>query len=157
MEVTSSVWSIARSLHRAARVQRRAAARSDWDPVAIGLLNLAAQHPVRPSDAAAELDVPAQSITRSTSDLAAAGLVERVGDDADGRSYRVALTSDGTATIQRFRADLGADFARHLHGWTDDEVSDFARRLADLVTSIAEDLEDETDRPERTRNSWRTR
>jgi DNA-binding MarR family transcriptional regulator len=155
MEVTSPVWSIVRSLHRAAQVQRRAATRSTWGPVETGLLNLAAQEPVRPSDAAADLDVPAQSISRATADLAAAGLIERVGDGTDGRSYRIALTLDGRDAVERFRTDLAATFAHHLHGWTDDEISDFARRLADLTSSMADDL-DGTEPAVRARNSWRT-
>lgn len=154
MEVTRSIWSIVRSLDRAAQIQRRAAARSTWGPVHLGLLNLAAQQPVRPTEAATELDVPAQSVSRAASELVAAGLIERVGDEADGRSYRIALTSKGESTIQRFRAELTSAFARHLSGWTEDEITDFARRLTSLTSSMADDLP--TEARERTRNSWRT-
>lgn len=155
MEITNPVWTIVRSLHRASQLQRQAAAQSDWGPVATGLLNLAAQQPVRPSEAAVELDVPAQSITRATSDLTAAGLVERVGDHADGRSYRIALTPDGEDAIDQFRADIHEAFARHLHDWTADEISDFARRLAELTNSMADGLS-KTEARKRTRNPWRT-
>lgn len=149
------MWCIVRSLDRAAQVQRRAAARSTWGPIHLGLLNLAAQQPVRPSEVTAELDVTAQSVSRAASELAAAGLIERVGDESDGRSYRIALTPEGESAIHRFRAELTSDFARHLSGWTDDEITDFARRLADLTTSMADDLP--TQPRARTRNSWRAR
>ncbi|KAA1013478.1 winged helix DNA-binding protein [Pseudonocardia sp. EV170527-09] len=155
VEVTRSVWSIIRSLDRAAQVQRRAAARSTWGPVHLGLLNLAAQRPVRPSEVTEELDVQAQSVSRAASELATAGLIERVGDERDGRSYRIALTSEGESTVDRFRSELASTFARHLQGWTEDEITDFARRLTELTTSMAEDLT--TEPRERRRNPWRTR
>lgn len=155
MEVNKSIWSITRSLDRAAQVQRRAAARSTWGPVHLGLLNLAAQRPVRPSEVTEELDVQAQSVSRAASELATAGLIERVGDERDGRSYRIALTSEGESTVDRFRSELASTFARHLQGWTEDEITDFARRLTELTTSMAEDLT--TEPRERRRNPWRTR
>src|SRR5689334_14991050 len=108
MEGKESVWRIVRGLHRAAQVQRRAAAADPFGPVSIGLLNLAAPAPVRPTAAAAELDVPAQSITRAVTELVAAGLARREGAATDGRSYVIALTAEGEAALTRFRADLAA-------------------------------------------------
>jgi DNA-binding IclR family transcriptional regulator len=125
MEGNKSVWRIVRGLHRAAQVQRRAAGADPFGPVSIGLLNLAAPAPIRPSAAAADLDVPAQSITRAVTELVAAGLVRREGDAADGRSYVIALTADGQAAL--------AD-------WTDEEITAFADRLETLVERLAGDL-----------------
>jgi DNA-binding MarR family transcriptional regulator len=140
MEGNESIWRIVRGLHRAARIQRRAAGADPFGPVAIGLLNLAAPGPVRPTAAAAELDVPAQSVTRAVTELAAAGLVRREGDATDGRSYLIALTADGQAAITRFRTDLAARFAEHLADWTDEEITTFADRLEALVERLAGDV-----------------
>jgi DNA-binding MarR family transcriptional regulator len=153
MEVNISIWRIVRGLHRAAQVQRRVASADPFGPVSIGLLNLAAAGPVRPTAAAAELDVPAQSITRAVTELAGAGLVRREGDAVDGRSYVIALTADGQAAITRFRTDLAARFAEHLADWTDEEIATFADRLETLVERLAGDVP--ASPPTGGRNPWR--
>lgn len=155
VEVTTATWLIIRSLHQVAQLQRRAAARSPLGPVATGLLNLAAREPVRPKAAAEELDVPAQSITRATAQLLDAGLARRVGDGSDGRSYRLELTDEGRAARERFRIDLLEAFGRHLAGWSDAEITDFAERLGRLTSSLAADVPGEP-KPEPVRRSWRT-
>jgi DNA-binding MarR family transcriptional regulator len=155
MEGSTQVWSIVRDLHRVARIQQRAAAASGPGPVALGLLNLASQQPVRPSAAAAELGVPPQSITRAVAELAGAGLVQRVGDAADGRSYAIEPTDEGRRERERFRTDLTRRFARHLEGWSDEEVATFAAQLSRLVASLADDVPDTPPRA-RTRNPWRS-
>jgi DNA-binding MarR family transcriptional regulator len=155
MEVNSAPWSIVRDLHRAAQLQRRAAAGSALGPVALGLLNLAGQAPVRPSEAAAELDVLPQSISRAVAELAARGMVRRVGDEADGRSYVVELTEQGRAELDRFRDELSERFARHLDGWTEAEVRTFAGQLSRLVSALAADLPEPPTAP--TPKPWRSR
>lgn len=148
-----STWLIVRELHRAAQLQRRAAARSPLGPVALGLLNLAAQAPVRPSQAAKELQVPAQSITRAVADLMEDGLVRRVGNAADGRSYAVELTEQGTRARTEFRKQVSADFSRLLADWDEEEIDTFAAQLSRLVSALAADL---PEGPPRTRkaNPW---
>ena len=86
--------------------------------------------------------------------LARRGLVHRVGDAADGRSYVIELTDEGHRERARFRADLTRRFARHLEGWPDEEVATFAAQLSRLVTSLADDVVDTPARA-RTRNPWR--
>jgi DNA-binding MarR family transcriptional regulator len=154
MEVTDSAWVIIRELHRAAQIQRRAALRAPLDPVTLGVLNLAAQAPVRPSTAAAELDVPAQSITRAVTELVNAGFAHRSGSRADGRSYVIELTEEGRAQRSRFREELTTRFARHLDGWTDTEVATFASQLTRLVSSLAADVPAAPAAPAAP-NSWR--
>jgi DNA-binding MarR family transcriptional regulator len=140
MEVTGALWSIVRNLYLVAQVHRRVAARSPLGPVSLGLLNVAAQAPVTPKAAAAALDVPAQSITRAVGELVRAGLVARVGDRADGRSYAIDLTERGRAARDRFRDELTARFREHLAGWADDEIVTFAGQLTRLVAALAADL-----------------
>jgi DNA-binding MarR family transcriptional regulator len=140
VEATSSVWSIVRNLYLVAQVHRRVAARAPLGPVSLGLLEVAAHAPVTPRAAAAALDVPAQSITRAVGELVGAGLVARVGDRADARSYAIDLTEQGRAARERFRAELTARFVQHLAGWTEDEVVTFAGQLSRLVAALAADL-----------------
>ena len=134
------MWGIVRDLHRVAQVHRRAAARSPLGPISLGVLNLAAEAPVTPKAAAVELDVPAQSITRAVGELVEAGLVARVGDRSDGRSYAIDLTEPGRAARNRFRDELTARFAQHLAGWSDDEVVVFGRQLSRLTAALVADL-----------------
>lgn len=154
MEVNDSLWRILRGLHEAARVQRQVSAGSPFGPAALGLLNVAAQGPVRPSAAAAELGVPAPSITRAVRELTEAGLARQVGSRADGRSYIVELTDAGRAAREEFRARLTARLASHLAGWTSDEIVTFADHLERLVGALTDDLPAHADRAP-TRNRWR--
>ena len=155
MELSTAIWTIVRELHRAAQIQRRAAARAPWGPVPLGLLHLAAQAPIRPSAAATELDVPAQSITRATAELASAGLAGRVADEADGRSYVIELSDEGRTAVGELRAQLTAQFAAHLDGWTAEEITTFAAQLQRLVASLATDVP-ATGPREPARNPWRS-
>jgi DNA-binding MarR family transcriptional regulator len=155
VEVSNAVWSIVRDLHRAALLQRRAAASAPLGQAALGLLNLAGQGPVRPSEAAAELDVLPQTISRAVAELTERGLARRVGDEADGRSYVVELTDQGRAELDRFRAELSERFARHLASWTDAEVTAFAGQLSRLVSALAADVPQPRTAP--SPNPWRSR
>ncbi|MGW1100464.1 MarR family winged helix-turn-helix transcriptional regulator [Streptomyces sp. NPDC002455] len=154
MEGSDSMWVIIRELHRAAQLQRRAAAASPLGPVALGLLNLAAQAPVSPSDAAKELQVPPQSITRAVTDLMEAGLVRQVGNAADGRSYSVELTEAGQQARADFRRQLSADFSRLLTDWDPQEIETFAGQLSRLVSALAADAATGP-AAARTANPWR--
>lgn len=148
------MWVIIRELHRAAQLQRRAAAGSPMGPVALGLLNLAAQSPVPPSYAAKELQVPPQSITRAVADLMEAGLVRRVGNAADGRSYSIELTDAGRQARADFRQQLSADFSRLLADWSQQEIDTFAGQLSRLVSALAAEAP-ASQGTARTANPWR--
>ena len=154
MERTSSTWAIVRGLHRIAQVQRRAANAAPLGPVATGVLNMASEQPVHPKSAAAALDVPAQSITRAVSELVESGLVRRVEDDRDGRSYLIDVTEEGVRERDRFRDALLARFSHFLGDWSDAEVTDFAGKLAQLTAAIEQDSPPASARAGR--NPWRS-
>ncbi|MEV6844387.1 MarR family winged helix-turn-helix transcriptional regulator [Actinoplanes sp. NPDC051411] len=157
MEVTTSIWSVVTSLHRVALLQRRAAAATPLGPVGLGLLNLAAVQPsLRPKDAADELDVAAQSVTRAIADLEARGYVRRAGDRADGRSYVIELTTAGKRARQEFRRQLIRQFSRHLADWEPAEIVRFARQLDRLVTSLSAGLPERPVTAAGRRNPWRS-
>ncbi|MCU4297523.1 MarR family transcriptional regulator [Brevibacterium permense] len=137
MEVTDSVWRIVRSLDAIASLQRRVSADSELGSAALGVLNLAAQSPITPSEAADTLHVRPQSITRAVTDLLSRDLVTRTALDGDGRSYSIALTARGRRARIRFRRTLTDDFLRHLSDWSDEEIHDFASHLARLSNSLS--------------------
>ena len=154
MEGTTLIWGIIRDLFRIAQVQRKASARAQLGPVGLGVLNLAAQAPARPSAAAAELDVPAQSITRAVGELMTAGLVRRVGDEADGRSYVIELTDAGQKTRAEFVAKLTTQFSDLLADWSPEEIDTFAAQLNRLLTALTPDAPKPVSEP--SHNPWRT-
>jgi DNA-binding MarR family transcriptional regulator len=78
--------------------------------------------------AAAE-QVQPPSMTRMVAVLETAGMIGRIGDPADGRVVRVAVTAEGRRTLQRIRSMRNAFLAKRLRGLSDDE----RRRLAELV------------------------
>jgi DNA-binding MarR family transcriptional regulator len=78
--------------------------------------------------AAAE-QVQPPSVTRMAGVLEAAGMIGRIGDPADGRVVRVAVTAAGRRTLQRIRSMRNAFLAKRLRGLSDDE----RRRLVELV------------------------
>ncbi len=76
----------------------------EWAALSVvGLLG-----PLAPSAVADQLRVPPTSISRHVARLADAGLVRRVGNPQDGRSYLIELTTEGRAEVEtiapRFRA-----------------------------------------------------
>lgn len=156
MERTSSTWTIIRELHYIAQAQRRAAAAAPLGPVATGVLNLASQQPVRPKAAAVALNVPAQSITRAVSELAASGLVRRVEDTVDGRSYTVEVTETGARERERFRDELIGRFSEYLVEWSDEEVATFAGKLSQIAAALTESSPPPAD-ARGGRNPWRSR
>ncbi|WP_210603736.1 MarR family winged helix-turn-helix transcriptional regulator [Brevibacterium oceani] len=143
VELHDAIWTIIRDLQRVTLLQRRAATETDLGPIGLGVLNLAAQSPITPSEAAHELHVPPQSITRAVADLTDHGLVTRLRHSGDGRSYSIDVTKDGQKARDRFRGELTRGFAIHLSDWTDEEVSVFAGQLTRLTSSLTA----ETNRP----------
>lgn len=136
MELNNAIWTIIRDLQRVTLLQRRAATETDLGPVGLGVLNLAAQSPITPSEAAQELRVPPQSITRAVTVLTAQGLVSKLKCSGDGRSYSIELTDDGQMARDRFRDELIRGFTSHFSDWTDDEISAFALQLNRLTSSL---------------------
>lgn len=78
--------------------------------------------------AAAE-QVQPPSMTRMVAVLETAGTIGRIGDPADGRVVRVAVTAEGRRTLQRIRSMRNAFLAKRLRRLSDEE----RRQLASLV------------------------
>ena len=70
--------------------------------------------------------------TRIVARLEEAGLVGRVADPADGRSFTVSATAEGRALMNKLRTRKNAYLARRLHGLDDDDLAALDRAAAIL-------------------------
>jgi DNA-binding MarR family transcriptional regulator len=104
----------------------------------LSLLQVIADHEgIRPSDIADLQQVHPSLVTRQVRELEDAGYVTVTADPADGRSYRVTLTSPGTAELHRLVQFGLQRFALFVADWEPDEVRTLTELLEKLQTSMA--------------------
>jgi DNA-binding MarR family transcriptional regulator len=92
--------------------------------------------PLRPSQIASDLNLPAPSITRLSERLVGRGLVERRPGRHDRRHVDLELTDDGRTLLGRARADLAQALA---DAWPDVDTaraSDLAEGLGELSARV---------------------
>src|ERR1700734_490828 len=101
--MVGALFTMTAGLERARR-QRKGAS-------TLSLLQVIAQHDgIRPSDIADLQQVHPSLVTRQVRELEDAGYVTVPADPADRRSYRVTLTSTGTAELHRLAPFGGRQF-----------------------------------------------
>jgi DNA-binding MarR family transcriptional regulator len=139
MEVNSEdAWLLLSGLAESAEFVRRGLAGHPLDPVAGRLLTLLALRPgLRPTEAAEFLGVAPPTITRHVQDQQARGRLRAIVDDADRRSYRLALTEDGLACLDEFRTDLVHRFSPAFTDLSPAEVHTMATLLTRLVDGLS--------------------
>jgi DNA-binding MarR family transcriptional regulator len=93
--------------------------------------------PLTPSELAAHERVKRPTATRIVARLEAEGLVARVADPADGRSFTVSITSAGSALMRRLRTRKNAYLARRLRGLERDDLRTLAR-AAEILEGLLE-------------------
>ena len=107
------------------------------DKASYPLLTLLEEHDeIRPSDAAAALELDLSTVSRQVRHLEESGLVTRRPDEEDGRACRVRLTPegrDGLSAVRRTRARL---LDRALADWPATEREDLLRLLDRLLASL---------------------
>jgi DNA-binding MarR family transcriptional regulator len=114
------------------RLQRFAASRSPdgITPAQIGLLFvLDKEDGVSMSEAGAALDLGPAGISGLVDRMAAAKLVERRADAADGRAWRIHLTAKGRVMRARAKAETAELNARLTDGFSREEIDIVARWL----------------------------
>ncbi len=101
-ELADQLLRLTRRMHRA---HKRYLQPLGITPAMARLLGVAAHgtEPARMVDLAQRLDVVPRAVTTLVDALEANGLVRREADPASRRVVRVALTEEGTATLQRLR------------------------------------------------------
>jgi DNA-binding MarR family transcriptional regulator len=121
------------------RLQRWAASRSDGGitPTQTGLLFvLGKQDGVLMGEAGAALDLGPAAISGLVDRMAAAHLVERRADAADGRAWRIHLTARGRAMLARGRTETSVLNAKLVEGFSREEIDVVARWLASFQSKF---------------------
>lgn len=138
MDVHSgAVWALLHELWGVAQHVRRGSESPPVDPVLVRLLAfVAGRDGARPSEIAGALDLTHPTVSRHITALDAAGEIEVEPDPLDGRSYRVHLSAQGTASLARFRDDLVDRFSPALDGWSAGDAAALTVLLARLNASM---------------------
>ena len=91
--------------------------------------------PLTPSDLASIERVQRPTATRIVARLEDAGLVERVADPTDGRSFTVSITAEGRDLMNKLRTRKNAYLARRIRRLDDEDLA-----TLDRAAEILEDL-----------------
>jgi DNA-binding MarR family transcriptional regulator len=120
---------------RTARRLRQEAG-TDLGPSQLSALASVDRHgPLTPSELARIERIQRPSATRIVARLEEAGLVERVADPSDKRSFTVAVNADGRALLKKLRTRKNAYLARRMRGLDDADLA-----TLDRAAEILEDL-----------------
>lgn len=107
------------------------------DKASYPLLALLEEHDeVRPSDAAAALELDLSTVSRQVRQLEQSGLVARRPDEADGRACRIHLTTqgrDGLCAVRRSRSQL---LESTFGDWPQADREELLRLLDRLLTDL---------------------
>ena len=94
--------------------------------------------PLTPSGLADYERIQRPTATRIVARLEEAGLVERIPDPSDARSFAVSATPDGRAFVKSLRTRKNAYLARRLRGLDEDELATLERAAA-ILEGLLED------------------
>jgi DNA-binding MarR family transcriptional regulator len=120
---------------RTARRLRQQAG-TDLGPSQLSALASIERHgPLTPSELAEIERIQRPSATRIVARLEEAGLVERVADPTDGRSFTVGINAHGRALMNKQRTRKNAYLARRLRGLDEADLANL-----DRAAEILEDL-----------------
>jgi DNA-binding MarR family transcriptional regulator len=84
--------------------------------ILMAIRRLSREKPTRPTELWRLFDLTPGAITYRINRLTEMGLVERSGDDADGRSILIALTPQGMTMINAVAEAISAEWLRRLGG-----------------------------------------
>ena len=120
---------------RTARRLRQEAG-TDLGPAQTAALATVERHgPLTPTELARIERIQRPTATRIVARLEEVGLVERVRDPRDARSFTVRATAEGRALMKKLRTRKNAYLARRLRDLSDDDLA-----TLDRAAAILEDL-----------------
>jgi DNA-binding MarR family transcriptional regulator len=120
----------------ARRLRQQAGA--DLGPSQMAALATVERHgPLTPSELAEIERVQRPTATRIVGRLEEAGLVERLADPADRRSFTVSATAEGRALIKKLRTRKNAYLARRLRGVSEEDLETL-ERAAEILEDLLE-------------------
>jgi DNA-binding MarR family transcriptional regulator len=93
--------------------------------------------PLTPSELARIERIQRPTATRIVARLEEAGLVERVADPTDRRSFTVAINADGLALMNKLRTRKNAYLARRLRALDEDDLATLDR-AAEILEGLLE-------------------
>jgi DNA-binding MarR family transcriptional regulator len=93
--------------------------------------------PLTPSELARIERIQRPTATRIVARLEEAGLVERVADPTDRRSFTVAINADGLALMNKLRTRKNAYLSRRLRGLDEDDLATLDR-AAEVLEGLLE-------------------
>lgn len=110
---------------------RARAVHPDLAPASYLLLaHLAESGPLRASSLVGEIGIDKGALSRQVQHLVDLGLLTRTADPADGRATLLAVSEDGQQRLDRVQRERSERFGQKLGDWSDEELADFASRLA---------------------------
>jgi DNA-binding MarR family transcriptional regulator len=122
---------------RTARRLRQQAG-TDLGPSQLSALASVERHgPLTPSELARIERVQRPSATRIVARLEEAGLVERVADPTDRRSFTLGINADGGALMNKLRTRKNAYLARRLRGVDEADLATLDR-AAEILENLLE-------------------
>ena len=110
------------------------------DPAAAGLLLTIGGRQVRISELAQCMATDVSTVSRQVSNLAEAGLVDKIPDPSDRRVAIVALTDSGRRAAETLRAFRLEWFAHLFADWSDPDIQQFHAFLRRLVKAVSCEL-----------------
>src|SRR5215207_4291670 len=125
------------ALARTARRLRQEAGTGLSPSQTAALATIERHGPLTPSELARMERIQRPTATRIVGRLEDAGLVERVDDPADRRSFTVSATADGRGLMQKLRTRKNAYLARRLRG-TSEEDLETLERAAEILEELLE-------------------
>ena len=157
MEVNSSVvLQLMAALRECARHVQRGVADQPLDEVDIGLLALAGAEKgrLKPSQAAAMLEVAFPSVTRHVRALQDKGLITIAPDTDDGRSYAITLSSTGEQALRTYRDGLVSRFTPAVADWPATELAALTAQVTRLAEAMSTTLSSAATRRTPTSAIW---
>ena len=103
------------------------------------LMHLAASGPLRGADLSDAFGMDKGGVSRQVQALVDLGLVERQPDPEDRRAILLDATAEGRERLSAVRRHRRDRFDARLSGWTDEELTTFAARLAAYNQALADD------------------
>ena len=143
-DIDGALLSVARVMNQVrVHAKLRAEAGVDIDRAGAAVLYklLVEGESLRLCDLAERLGIDSPAVTRKVQHLEHLGLVVRSPDPVDGRASRLALTAEGTGSIERLLEARRLWLDRLLADWPTRDRRDFARLLQLFATTIDHDVE----------------
>lgn len=127
------------ALRECAKHVQRGVADQPLDEVDVGILTLAGAEKgsLKPSQAAAMLEVAFPSVTRHVRALQDKGLITIAPDTDDGRSYAITLSTAGEQALRAYRDNLVARFTPAVAEWPAAELSALTAQVTRLAESMS--------------------